>query len=206
MYIQEASEYLGVHPQTLRRWEREGRITPKHTPGGRRVYTKDQLDKLIPETDSDTDTRQTIGYCRVSTPEQKEDLQRQAELITLYCASNGWEHSIITDTGSGLNYHKKGLQELIKLIDEDQVARIVLTYKDRLLRFGNEILEYLCELHGTEIIVINNTEDKTYEQELVDDALSVIIVFSSRMYGENSHKAKRILNDNKELFAREEAR
>ena len=206
MYIQEASEYLGVHPQTLRRWEREGRITPKHTPGGRRVYTKDQLDKLIPETDSDTDTRQTIGYCRVSTPEQKEDLQRQTELITLYCASNGWEHSIITDTGSGLNYHKKGLQELIKLIDEDKVARIVLTYKDRLLRFGNEILEYLCELHGTEIIIINNTEDKTYEQELVDDALSVITVFSSRMYGKRSHKTKRILDDNKELFTREETR
>lgn len=204
MYIREASEYLGVHPQTLRRWEREGRITPQYTPGGKRKYTKEALNKLITNnTNEERPERLTIGYCRISTPEQKQDLKRQEELITLYSASHGWTIRTIHDTGSGLNYNKKGLKELIQLIDEDKVERVIITYKDRLLRFGSEIIEQLCELHDTDLIIINTTEDKTYEQELVDDVLSIITVFSSRMYGKHSHKTKRILDDNQKLFTKQ---
>ncbi|MFB9759927.1 IS607 family transposase [Ectobacillus funiculus] len=87
---------------------------------------------------------------------------------------------------------KKGLKELMKLIQSNQVERIVVNYRDRLIRFGMELVEQICECHGTEIEVINHTEDKTYEQELVEDMLSIMAVFSSRLYGNRSHKQKRI--------------
>jgi putative resolvase len=91
-----------------------------------------------------------------------------------------------------LNYNKKGLKELITLIQTNKVGRIVINYKDRLLRFGIEMLEQVCQFHDVEIEIINHSEDKTYEQELVEDILSIITVFSSRLYGSRSKKSKKV--------------
>ena len=112
----------------------------------------------------------------------------------MYCASQGWTFEVIDDLGSGMNYRKKGLRKLIDLILSEKVGRLVLTHKDRLLRFGAELIFSLCEAKNVEVVIINNGDDvKTYEQELAEDVLEIITVFSARLYGSRSHKNKKII-------------
>lgn len=135
----------------------------------------------------------TIAYARVSSHDQKKDLQRQVEQLQLFCSANGWEHQVIEDLGSGLNYHKKGLRTLIKALCHQQVGRLVVTHKDRLLRFGSELIFSICSHVGCEVIIINASEDATYEEDLTRDVLEIITVFSARLYGSRSHKNKTIV-------------
>lgn len=118
----------------------------------------------------------------------------------MFCSSHGWRYKVLKDIGSGLNYSKKGLLELIKLIETNQIDRLVINYKDRLLRFGSEIIFEICKWHNVDIVVVSEDESKTYEEELVDDVLSIITVFSAKLYGSRSHKNKSIIEKNKELF------
>jgi predicted site-specific integrase-resolvase len=131
-----AGQELGVHPMTLRRWETEGRIDPPvRTQGGRRRYGLAKLRAIAPH--KAPSTRATIVYARVSTNGQKDDLVRQVALLESYRATNGWVYEIISDLGSGLNYHKRGLKTLVSRICSGDVGRLVLSHKDRLLRFGS---------------------------------------------------------------------
>ena len=195
--IREAAEFLGVAVSTLRRWEKEGKLESERTKGGHRRYSKE---KLIAFKDKKENKKLTIGYCRVSSSDQKEDLKKQVENVSSYCIANGYQFKIIEDLGSGLNYKKKGLRELLALIENREIDRIVINYKDRLIRFGYEMLEEICKLNGVNIEIINYSEDKTYEEELVEDVLSIITVFSSRLYGSRSQKTKEITETNKQLF------
>ena len=188
--IKEASELLGVSVSTLRRWESEGKITSTKTSGGHRRYTVDDLSKTHRKISQNK--RITIAYCRVSSSDQKNDLIRQVDNVSKFCIARGYSFKVIEDLGSGLNYNKKGLKELINLIQTNTVERVVINYKDRLLRFGFEILEQVCDFHNVEIEIVNHSEDKTYEQELVEDILSIITVFSSRLYGSRSEKTKKV--------------
>ncbi len=140
--ISEAAVALGVTPQTLRKWEEKGQLLPdRKTESGTRYYNLDRILNDNPHLDS----RITIGYARVSSHDQKSDLQRQIEMLSLFCVQNGWEPEIIKDLGSGMNYNKKGLRRLLELILNRQIKRLVLTHKDRLLRFGSELVFALCE-------------------------------------------------------------
>lgn len=196
--IKEASDYLNVHPNTLRRWEKEGKIKVERTEGGHRRY---DIDSLNPYSKySKEENKKTLIYARVSTSNRKDDLERQIQVLELYCASHGWQYEILQDIGSGLNYSKKGLLSLIKLIETNKIERIVLNYKDRLLRFGSEIIFEICKYHGVEVVILSDTEVKDYNQELVEDVLSVITVFSARLYGSRSHRNKKITDENKKLF------
>lgn len=197
MSIAEACEFLGVCQDTLRRWERAGKITPLRTEGGHRRYDSEELIKFKAKK---SDCKYAVAYCRVSTSEQKEDLQRQIDAVSNYCIARGYQFKVISDIGSGLNYNKKGLNELIDLICSEEINRIVINYKDRLLRYGYEIIEHLCKIYGVEIEIVNLTEDKIYEEELVEDVLSIITVFSSKLYGSRSHKAKKIISENKKML------
>jgi predicted site-specific integrase-resolvase len=138
----------------------------------------------------------------VSSHDQKDDLLRQIQVLELFCATNGWQVEIINDLGSGLNYSKRGLKRLIKLITDNQVERLVLTHKDRLLRFGSELIFSLCEIYGTEVVIINRTEDASFEEDLAKDVLEIITVFSARLYGSRSHKNKKIIEELKEVADR----
>ena len=202
--IKEASEFLGVSIDTLRRWERNGKITSIRTEGGHRRYEKKELIKF--KKSDCYEHRITIAYCRVSSSDQKEDLQRQIETVSQYCIANGYQFQVISDLGSGLNYNKKGLKELMELICSNRIERIVVNYKDRLIRFGFELIEHLCSIYNVTIEVINLTEDKTYEEELVEDVLSVITVFSAKLYGSRSHKSKKIIATNQALLREEETK
>ena len=193
--IQQAAELLGVSTQTLRRWERAKKIHPSHrTEGGQRRYDPAQL---IPNRfqRSQVSNRPTVAYARVSSHDQKEDLQRQVQLLEMYCTSQGWSFEIIKDLGSGMNYHKKGLKELLERILNNQIGRLVLTHKDRLLRFGAELIFALCAAKEIEVVVINQGMEPTFEEELAKDVLEIITVFSARLYGSRSRKNK-ILMDN----------
>lgn len=196
--IKEAGEFLGVSTETLRRWEKAGKLVSHRTNGGHRRYEQKDLIKL--KSFDSSETKVTIGYCRVSSSDQKGDLQRQIDNVSTFCIAKGYNFKIISDLGSGLNYNKKGLKELIELICSNTVERLVINYKDRLVRFGFEMIEQLCSIYNVKIEVINTTDDKSYEEELVEDVLSVITVFSARLYGSRSHKSKKIIATNQELL------
>ena len=193
--IGEAARLFGVTPQTVRRWEREGAVLPvRRSKGGTRYYDLKQLLGLK-ELESDL----TVAYARVSSRDQKEDLKRQVERLELYCTARGWTYEVIQDLGSGVNYRKKGLKRLIEKILNRQVKRVVLTHKDRLLRMGAELVFALCEARNVEVLIINQGEEPTFEEELVQDVLEIITVFSARMYGARSHKNRKLVEAAKVL-------
>ena len=198
--ISEAARILGVSISTLRRWDKEGKLKADRTPAGHRRYDLAQLKRLaVHRLPDPRATRITIGYARVSSSDQKEDLRRQAILLTEFCARNGWEHEIIEDLGSGLNYRKRGLRQLIKRICSGEVGRLVLTHKDRLLRFGSELVFALCEEFGTEVVIVNQAEQELrFEEELAQDVLEIITVFSARLYGSRSHKNRKLMEQLRE--------
>lgn len=198
--IHEASKLIGVAVSTMRRWESEGRLIPERTEGGHRRYDRDALLNYKYHKEN---KKLTVGYCRVSSSDQREDLSRQVKTVSDYCAAKGYQFKIIQDLGSGLNYNKKGLKELIELICHKEIEKVVINYKDRLIRFGYEIIEQLCFINDVDIEIINYSEDKNHEEELVEDVLSVITVFSARLYGSRSHKTKKITETNKQLFKEE---
>ena len=195
--IGEASKILGVTRKTIREWEKQGKIKVERTPNGHRRFSRDEILRLSSfgrSFSGSKENKQTIAYARVSSNDQKDDLKRQVELLESYCATNGWTYSVIQDLGSGINYDKRGLKNLIKEICAGNVDRLVLTHKDRLLRFGSEIIFSICENYGTEVVILNKGEIPiTFEDELVSDVLEIITVFSARMYGARSQKNKVIL-------------
>ena len=190
--IGEASETLGVSITTLRRWEAEGKLIAERTAGGQRRY---DLAKIKPELfHAAPSERKTIAYARVSSHDQKADLERQKQVLELYCAKQGWTFEVITDLGSGMNYNKKGLKRLLDEIIEGSVGRLVITHKDRLLRFGAELVFAICEAKDVEVLIINKGVDTTFEEDLAKDVLEIITVFSARLYGSRSRKNQKLLN------------
>lgn len=197
--IKAAAQALGVREETLRRWEQAGKFTSERTAGGHRRYDLAQLRQMTKPPRPLPGARVTIGYARVSSQHQLPDLQRQVGLLETYCASKGWSCAIIQDRGSGLNYRKRGLRELIGRICSGEVGRLVLAHQDRLVRFGAELVFALCEHFGTEVVIINAAEERSFEEDLVQDALEIITVFSARLYGSRSHKNKQVMKHLKEV-------
>lgn len=197
--INQASKQLGVSISTLRRWDETGVLVAERTPKGHRRYDISKINPNLLHGIGDKD-RKTIAYARVSSHDQKEDLHRQIQVLEMYCAKQGWTYEIINDLGSGMNYHKKGLKQLLDGILENQIGRLVLTHKDRLLRLGAELVFALCEARNVEVIIINQGEDLSFEEELAQDVLEIITVFSARLYGSRSKKNKKLLEAVKEVL------
>lgn len=188
--IGEAANLIGSTPATLRKWESTGELLPaRKTGGGTRYYDRAELLSL------DQQDYPTVGYVRVSSHDQKTDLDRQHTMVEGYCAAKGWRTEIIRDMGSGMNYKKKGLNNLLVMILRKQMKRLVLTHKDRLLRFGSELVFSLCAHQGIEIVLIHKGEQPSFEEELAQDVLEIITVFSARLYGSRSHKNKKLIKE-----------
>lgn len=193
--IGEFSKLIGKTIQTVRNWDANGTLKPAHTtPGGTRYYSQQQLDSFLNLKTFSTKERKVVAYCRVSSNKQKDDLERQIENVSTYMYAKGYSFEVITDIGSGINYNKKGLNKLIDMITNSEVEKIVILYKDRLLRFGYELIETLCSKYGTEIEIIDNTK-KTSEQELVEDMIQIVTVFSARLQGKRANKAKKMIKE-----------
>ena len=193
----------GVHPETLKRLEKANKLIPAYkSDAGTRYYDPSQLSYFKGKSSVD-EPKLTIGYCRVSTRQQKDDLDAQVTNVKSYMLSKGYQFDVITDIGSGINYSKKGLLRLLELINNREIERVVVLYKDRLIRFGFELLEYLCQLNSVELIVIDHSE-KSKEEELTEDLIQVITVFAKRLYGSRSKRTKDLLKDVKNNVTRQE--
>lgn len=200
--IGQASKLLGVSIQTLRNWDKQGLLKPDEiTKGGSRRYKLESLKNINKNIKFNIDNLKTIAYARVSSHDQKDDLIRQVQVLEHYCAKSGFNYEIIQDLGSGMNYYKKGLTKLLNLILEGQVKRLVITHKDRLLRFGAELVFAICEAKEVEVIIINKGDENIkFEEELAKDVLEIITVFSARLYSSRSKKNKKLLESMQEVI------
>jgi putative resolvase len=188
--LSQAAHELGLHPITVRRWIKAGRIQVIQV--GREVrIPRAEIEKIVGTLDG----RLVVLYARVSGHGQKADLDTQIERLQAWAATErkGAELLVLSDIGSGLKATRRHLQRLLKLICEDKVAEVVITYEDRLTRFGQEYLETLFACFGVTLTVLEPGESKTPEQELTDDLLALIASFSGRLYGMRSHKQKELL-------------
>ena len=190
---------IDVCTKTLRRWEKRALISPKRTLGGHRRYSMADLmragytNKEHKTSDQIHPKKLTLLYSRVSSHKQKKrgDLDRQQQYLEQYCAKEHIPNYVqITDTASGRNTKRSGLKRLFKLIKAGKVARVVITFKDRLTRFGLEFIVQYCALFNVAIIALKNSLGKTVQQELVDDMMSLIACFSGKLYGLRSQQAR----------------
>jgi putative resolvase len=185
-----AAHELGLHPMTVRRWIKAGRIQVVQV--GREVRVpRSEIERIVGSIQG----RLLVLYGRVSGRGQQDDLDRQLERLHAWASSErtGQEPLVLSDIGSGLKAGRKQLQRLLKLVCEDKVAEIAITYEDRLTRFGQEFLATMFSYFGVTLTVLEPGEEKPPEQELTDDLLALIASFSGRLYGMRSHKQKELL-------------
>lgn len=199
-----ASQMIGIHPRTLYQWEKKGKIKTIRTPGGHRLYDVhaflNDLDKnkinnnvndninIINKIDKNNE-KIKIGYVRVSSIGQKNDLERQKfQMQKLYP-----NHMIIEDIGSGMNMNRRGLRKIIKLAIGGKIDEVVIAYKDRLARFGYELIEDLIKEYSQgKIIIINRRHTPEPEEEIVQDVLQIMNIFVAKMNGMRKYKIKKI--------------
>lgn len=178
----EFAQMIGVSVKTLQRWDRDGILKAGRTPTNRRYYTQEQYNQFK-GMENGQDIRQTIIYARVSTRNQKKDLQNQVSFLREFCNAKGMiVDQCMEDYGSGLNYNRKKWNELLDMVMAGKVRTIVIVYKDRFVRFGYSWFEQFCMRFGTEILVVKN-EDLSPQEELAQDIISILHVFSCRLYG-----------------------
>lgn len=200
--VSEFAKRIGKSSSSLRNWDKNGTLKPSYiSPGGHRMYSEEQACEFlgIPYSEEcnvtqNTKVKKVIGYCRISTRKQKDDLSRQIDLVQSYMVAKGYQFEIISDIGSGINYNNKGLNKLIKEVINNNVDKVVILYKDRLVRFGFELIETICREFGVDIEIIDSTQ-KTDEQELVEDMIQIVTVFSCRLQGKRANKAKKLLKE-----------
>ena len=189
--LRDAADRLGVHPDTLRRWDDEGRLVAERTLGNHRRYKLSVIEALQGQgvtDDGDAEAR-AAAYCRVSSHDQKAkgDLERQVGRVTTHCVKQGYTLvAVLEDVGSGMSENRPRLRKLFKLINDHKIDRVVVEHKDRLSRFGFGLLEAYFNSHGVEIEWADEVLGKSYEEELVEDILSLMASFSARIYGKRS--------------------
>lgn len=181
------AELLGVSVKTLQRWDNAGILKANRTPTDRRYYTQEQYLEFQ-GIDRDKDTRKTVIYARVSTRNQKDDLQNQIAFLRQYCNAKGWiVDDCIEDYGSGLNYDRKKWNGLLNDVMDNKIKNIIIAHKDRFVRFGFDWFESLCDRFDTTVTVVNN-ETLSPQEELVQDIISILQVFSCKLYGLRKYK------------------
>ena len=189
------TQILGVTAQTLRNWDKEGKLKPAYVKSnGYRYYSEDSILAYTNDKRKNKKELNVVGYARVSSKKQSDDLERQVNNLKAYLDSKYDEYEIITDIGSGINYTKPGLKRLIEKINKKEVDLIVVLYKDRLLRFGFELVEYFANINDVKIEVLDKI-NKNQDQELVEDLVQIVTVFSCKIQGKRKAKTKELLSD-----------
>lgn len=188
--VSKAAHELGLHPLTVRKWIKAGKIAAIRVGNEARI-PRSEIERLVGQTDE----RLLILYGRVSGHGQKEDLDIQIQRLQAWAAIERREQEtlVLSDIGSGLKATRRQLQRLLKLVCEDKVREVAITDEDRLTRFGQEYLETLFAFFGVTLTVLEPGGEKTPEQELTEDLLALIASFSGRLYGLRSHKQKELL-------------
>ena len=177
---------IGKSVLTLQRWDKAGILPAQRTPTNRRYYTHDQY--LEYRGLKAKGAGSTMVYARVSSASQKPDLQNQLAALKDYCQRHDFKvDEWVEEVGSGLNYQRKQFNRILEEIELGRVQRLIIAHKDRLVRFGFEWFAAFCARHGTKLVIVNG-ESLSPEQELVQDLLSIVHVFSARLYGLRSYK------------------
>ena len=188
--VGEFAEKIGVSISTLQRWDRTDVLKSKRTPTNQRYYTDEDLNKVLNLEDKTKSKRKNVGYCRVLTQGQKQNLENQKEFVSVYSLSHGVIlDEIYTDIGSGLNYKRKNWNKLLEEVANNEIDKIYVTYQDRFVRFGYEWFEEFCASPGPEIIVLNQKQTSP-EEELTEDLLSILHEFSERNYSLRKYKTE----------------
>jgi len=176
----EFARIAGVHPKTVQRWDRDQSLPAHRTPTGRRFYTEEDRRKLlaIPEP-----RRRIVAYCRASRAAQKPDLKNQRRTLEAFCTARGFAHvEFIEEVGGGLNFKRQAFTALMDAVGRGEVSMLVVAHKDRLVRFGFPWFEHFCQANGTELLVLN-AETLSPPEELVQDLMTIVQCFSSRLDG-----------------------
>ncbi len=183
--LRDACRILQVHPTTLRMWDREGKIRCVRMLNNFRRVPESEINRILGIQNG----RASYIYARVSSSGQKEDLERQINRLK----SVSPESEVFSDVRSGMRFNRKGFMSLLELIEKDKVSTVYITHKDRIARFGFDLVERICMIHGTEIVEADGEEIFSANEELTKDLISIITSFSARLYGLRSHKMKSIL-------------
>lgn len=188
--VGEFAKLLNVTVKTLQNWDKQGTLKAYRTPTNQRFYTEEQLNQILNLSNANQYKKQglKIGYCRVSTPNQKNSLKNQEEYLRSYTNAKGVIlDEVFTDIGSGINYNRKNFNKILELVEAREVSEIYVTYKDRFVRFGFDWFNTFCEKHDAKIIVLNQPSTSP-EQELTEDLLNIVTVFSARNHGLRTYK------------------
>ena len=190
----EVTKILGVTAQTLRNWDKQNKLKPSYTKSnGYRYYSEESILSYTQERKTKKDIN-VIGYARVSSKKQEDDLNRQIDNLNKYISNKYTSFEIISDIGSGINYSKPGLLKLIDKINRKEVDLIIVLYKDRLLRFGFELIEYFASINNVKIEILDKI-DKEEQQELVEDLVQIITVYASKLQGRRKKNTATLLKE-----------
>ena len=185
IHIREAKQLLGVSTQTLYNWDKQNKIRTSRLPSGARLYHKEDIFNIIGIPIASKQKKQII-YCRVSSKKQMDDLERQTNILQ----SQFPNHILVTDVGSGINWKRKGLQTILESAMSGELEEVVVAHRDRLCRFAFELLQFIFESCEVKLIVLDSEDGKSSEQELAEDILSIIHVYSCRSMGKRRYKSK----------------
>ena len=180
--VGEFAKLLNVTVKTLQNWDKQGTLKAYRTPTNQRFYTEEQLNHVLGLNNGNQVEKQglKIGYCRVSTYNQKSSLENQEEYLRNYTNAKGIIlDEVFTDIGSGINYNRKNFNKILELVEAEGISEIYVTYKDRFVRFGFDWFNNFCKKHGAKIIILNQPSTSP-EQELAEDLLNIITMFSER--------------------------
>jgi putative resolvase len=195
--ISKAAELLGVSKDILRRWDNEGKIKAIRTPGGMRLYDITDINPASFTKQKAKSSKTVVLYARVSSAKQRDDLERQQKYLTDHIPNEYSRHETlkIADIGSGINFKRKGLLSVLGRVKEGNVSAIVVASRDRMARFGFELIEWMCEQFGTKVVVLED-EDTTPEEELGKDLMSIVQVYCCRWNGRRRYRAKKQQGNN----------
>lgn len=180
--IGQFAERVGRSVSTIRRWEAEGRIVVKRTTSGQRYFDDSDI-RTVLQPGFDVAARVTVVYCRVSSPGQKDDLASQVASMERFCLARGLAvDQWISEIGGGMNLRRKKFLQVMDAMEGGDIGVLVVAHKDRLARFGFDLIEHVADRNGCQIIVANQ-ESLSPQQELVEDLLAIVHTFSCRLYG-----------------------
>lgn len=192
---------LGVHPITLRRWVKDGKVTPEYSAAGQMVFSDEYIDSILRENNPENDNRKVVFYCRVSGKNDSSLVNQENLLVKRY----GTPNEVFKDTASGLKENRKGLSKMLGQVRNDEIKEVIITHKDRLSRFGTEYIKHIFEDHDTKLTIMSEKTDEPHEI-LMQDFMSLIASFSGRFYSLRGkeqkrkllHKAEKELNNGEE--------
>lgn len=198
---QQIQEIYSLHRNTLYSWEKQAFLHPIRTPGGRRRYRREEIERLLSlglSVPPAMPRPRTALYARVSTRKQEAFLQSQIARLETFAREQGWEYETVAEVASGVNENRRGLTRLLNRAKNSELERVVVEYEDRLARFGLGYIRRFLEAFGVEVLVLNGKESQGAQEELAEDLVATVTSFAARIYGRRSSHSRKGRKDAQE--------